>query len=309
MIYTVTFNPAIDYVVYMDGLEVGETNRTIREEYYFGGKGINVSWILNELGVDTTALGFISGFTGAAIENGLLHRGIRTAFIELDGSEGITRINMKIKSKEGEGLKETEINGQGPKITKEALDLLFARIDTLGPDDMLVISGSVPSSMPADTYEQILSRLSDGDGTRIPVVVDAIKDLLLKSLPYKPFLIKPNNGELEELLGKPMRTTEEIIEGAKELRKRGARNVIVSRGGDGSVMVTENDEVYVEGPSPGKVINTVGAGDSMVAGFITGYINKHDYQYALKLGAAAGSATACSPGLGTREEIERRMEL
>ena len=309
MIYTVTFNPAIDYVIYMDGLEIGETNRTVREEYYFGGKGINVSWMLNELGVDTTAIGFISGFTGRALETGLQRQGIRTAFIELDEKEGITRINMKVKSTGEGGMKETEINGQGPKITADALEQLFGRIDTLKEGDMLVISGSVPSSMPADTYEQILARLSGEDGTRIPVVVDATKDLLLNSLEYKPFLIKPNNGELEELLGRPMKTTEQIIEGAKELRERGARNVIVSRGGDGSVMVTEDGQVLVEGPTPGKVINTVGAGDSMVAGFITGYIHKHDYQYALKLGAAAGSATACSPGLGTKKEVERRMML
>ena len=314
MIYTVTFNPAIDYVVHMGDLKVGETNRTKSEEYYFGGKGINVSIMLNELGVPTAAMGFVSGFTGRALENGLQQQGIRTAFIELDESRGITRINMKIKSDlDGGSLKETEINGQGPAITPEAVEQLFGRIDMLGDDDMLVISGSIPSSMPDDTYEQILSRLAAGstpeEGTRIQVVVDATSDLLLKVLRYRPFFVKPNNDELEEMLGKPMDTTEQIIEGAKELKERGARNVIVSRGAKGSVMVTEDDQVIVEDPIPGKAVNTVGAGDSMVAGFITGYIHKHDYQYALKLGAAAGSATACSPGLGTKEEVERRFSL
>ena len=310
MIYTVTFNPAIDYVVQMDGLEVGETNRTKSEEYYFGGKGINVSIILNELGIETTALGFISGFTGRALKEGLSKQGIQTAFAELDEEGGITRINMKIKARESDGsLNETEINGQGPTITKEALDELFARIDELGEDDMLVISGSIPSSMPDDTYEQILSRLTVDGRTRIPVVVDATSDLLLNALPYGPFLVKPNNGELADMLGCPADTTEQIVEGAKKLREKGARNVIVSRGKKGAVMVTEDGDVFVEDPLPGKPVNTVGAGDSMVAGFITGYVNKHDYLYALKLGSAAGSATACSPGLATKEEIERRLEL
>lgn len=309
MIYTVTFNPAIDYVVHMDGMQVGETNRTKSEEYYFGGKGINVSVMLAELGVDSTAMGFISGFTGRALEEGLQKQGIRTAFVELDESEGITRINMKIKSGDENDLTETEINGQGPKITDAAVEMLFGRIGELGEDDILIISGSIPSSMPEDTYEQILARLvsEEGSGTRIPVVVDATGDLLLNVLAYRPFLIKPNNDELAEMLGSPMDETDQIIEGARQLRDRGARNVIISRGSKGAVMVTETDEVIVQDPILGKTVNSVGAGDSMVAGFIAGYIKENDYTYALKLGTAAGSATACSPGLASREEIERRM--
>ena len=322
MIYTVTFNPAIDYVVHMDNMQVGETNRTKSEEYYFGGKGINVSVMLAELGVDSTAMGFISGFTGRALEEGLQKQGIRTAFVGLDESEGITRINMKIKSEGENGLTETEINGQGPNITSEAVEMLFGRIGELSDNDILIISGSIPASMPEDTYEQILARLSsdskngnpggseraDGcKGTRIPVVVDATGDLLLNVLAYRPFLIKPNNDELAEMLGSPMDETDQIIEGAKQLRARGARNVIISRGSKGAVMVTETDEVIVQDPILGKTVNSVGAGDSMVAGFIAGYIKENDYTYALKLGTAAGSATACSPGLASRDEIERRM--
>ncbi len=308
MIYTVTFNPAIDYIVYMDGLELGETNRTKKEEHYFGGKGINVSIILNELGVETAAMGFVSGYSGRALQDGLLRQGIKTAFIELPEDGGVTRINVKIKDTQADGsLKETEINGQGPKITDAALEQLFARINELTADDMLIVSGSIPSSMPEDTYERILSMLADGEGTRFPVVVDATGDLLLNVLKYHPFMIKPNNDELGEMLGTKTETTEEIIEGAKKLREMGARNVIISRGKDGAVMVTEDDEVIVMDPLPGKPVNTVGAGDSMVAGFVTGYIHTGDYEYAMKLGSAAGSATACSPGLATKEEIERRI--
>ena len=310
MIYTVTFNPAIDYVVKMDGLNVGETNRTVSEEYYFGGKGINVSIVLKELGIDSTAMGFISGFTGRSLEEGLQRQGIKTAFVELTEDRGITRINLKIKSGGEDKLTETEINGQGPAITTEAVDQLFGRIKALAEGDILVISGSVPSTMPEDTYERILSELSSEDGkagTRIPVVVDATGDLLMNVLSYRPFLIKPNNDELADMLGKPMDETEQIIDGAKELKKRGARNVIVSRGSKGAVMVTEEDEVIVQDPIVGKTVNTVGAGDSMVAGFLAGYIKEHSYKYALRLGTAAGSATACSPGLASKEEIERRM--
>ena len=308
MIYTVTFNPAIDYIVYMDGLQLGETNRTVKEEHYFGGKGINVSIILNELGVETAAMGFVSGYSGRALADGLLRQGIKTAFIDLPEEGGVTRINVKVKDRQADGsLQETEINGQGPKITDAALEQLFGRIRELSADDMLIVSGSIPSSMPEDTYERILSMLADGDKTRFPVVVDATGDLLLNVLKYHPFLIKPNNDELGEMLGTKTETTEEIIEGAKKLREMGARNVIISRGKKGAVMVTENDEVIVQDPLPGEPVNTVGAGDSMVAGFVTGYIHTGDYEYAMKLGSAAGSATACSPGLATREEIERRI--
>ena len=310
MIYTVTFNPSLDYIVTVDDFKLGLTNRTTSELMLPGGKGINVSIILNELGLDTTAMGFISGFTGRALEEGLQNQGIRTAFVELDESKGITRINMKIKSGEGDSITETEINGQGPHITEAAAEQLLGRIKALSDDDILIISGSVPKTMPEDTYEQILACLtvSDrSDGMRIPVVVDATGDLLMNVLAYRPFLIKPNNDELSEMLESPMDETEQIIEGAKELRRRGARNVIISRGSKGAVMVTETDDVIVQEPIPGKTVNSVGAGDSMVAGFVAGYIKENSYEYALRLGTAAGSATACSPGLASREEIERRM--
>lgn len=310
MIYTVTFNPAIDYLVFMDQLQIGATNRTASEEYFFGGKGINVSTILSTLGVENTALGFVSGWTGKALVEGLQEKGIRTDFIELDPARGITRVNVKIKGDtdlETGRREETEINGQGPHITEDAVESLFEKIDAMTADDILVISGSVPKTMPEDTYEQILARLTEGDGTRLPVVVDATGDLLLKVLPYHPFLIKPNNDELGEMLGWETQTTEEIIEGAKELRARGARNVIISRGAKGAVLISEQGDVIVQDPIPGNTVNSVGAGDSMVAGFLAGYINTQDYQYAMHLGTAAGSATACSPGLATREEIERRM--
>ncbi len=310
MIYTVTFNPAIDYLVFMDQLKIGATNRTASEEYFYGGKGINVSTILSTLGVENTALGFVSGWTGKALVEGLQEKGIRTDFIELDPAGGITRVNVKIKGETDPATgrrEETEINGQGPHITEEAVESLFEKIDALTADDILVISGSVPKTMPEDTYEQILARLTEGDGTRLPVVVDATGDLLLKVLPYHPFLIKPNNDELGEMLGRETQTTEEIIEGAKELRARGARNVIISRGAKGAVLVSEQGDVIVQDPIPGNTVNSVGAGDSMVAGFLAGYIKTQDYQYAMLLGTAAGSATACSPGLATREEIERRM--
>ena len=318
MIYTVTFNPAIDYLVFMDQLKIGATNRTASEEYFYGGKGINVSTILSTLGVENTALGFVSGWTGKALVEGLQEKGIRTDFIELDPAGGITRVNVKIKGETDPATgrrEETEINGQGPHITEEAVESLFGIIDALTADDILVISGSVPKTMPEDTYEQILARLSvaregaaaGSDGTRLPVVVDATGDLLLKVLPYHPFLIKPNNDELGEMLGRETQTTEEIIEGAKELRARGARNVIISRGAKGAVLVSEQGDIIVQDPIPGNTVNSVGAGDSMVAGFLAGYIKAQDYQYAMLLGTAAGSATACSPGLATREEIERRM--
>lgn len=299
MIYTVTFNPAIDYVMQTENLETGITNRSVKEEYFFGGKGINVSTILHRLGVETTALGFVSGFTGDALIAGLKEEGFATDFIRLNN--GFTRINVKIKDKE-----ETEINGQGPTITPEAIGELFQKLDALTEKDMLVISGSVPYSMPTDTYQQILRRLAKKN---LSIVVDATGQLLLQVLQYRPFLIKPNNDELADMLEKPMNTTEDIINGAKTLQKKGARNILVSRGAKGALLLTEDDEVILQDAIKGNAINTVGAGDSMIAGFLTGYIKTKDYHYALHLGTAAGSATACSPGLADEKEIERRMSL
>lgn len=304
MIYTVTFNPAIDYVMQTKNLKTGITNRSLKEEYFYGGKGINVSTILHRLGVETTALGFISGFTGDALAAGLKEEGLTTDFIKL--AEGFTRINVKIKDETIKDKEETEINGQGPTITADAVEALFRKLDILTGEDMLVISGSVPSSMPTDTYQQILRVLAKKN---LPVVVDATGQLLLQVLQYHPFLIKPNNDELADMLGKPMDTTEQIIAGAKTLRKKGSQNVLVSRGAKGALLVTEDDEIILQDAIKGNAINTVGAGDSMIAGFLSGYIKTKDYHYALHLGTAAGSATACSPGLANAKEIERRMSL
>ncbi len=309
MIYTVTFNPAIDYIVHMEDFKAGYTNRTKSEEYYFGGKGINVSTVLAGLGVENTALGFISGFTGKALARGLEEQGMKTDFIEIEG--GFTRINVKIKNEaSAEGAadfnrSETEINGQGPVIGEQAVDGMFAKIDAMTDEDILVVSGSVPSSMPDDIYEKIMKKTSEKG---IMTVVDATGNLLMNVLEYGPFLIKPNNDELSEMLGEHFETTEEIARGAKELRKKGARNVLISRGSKGAVLVTEDDEVLTADAIRCDAVNTVGAGDSMVAGFLAGYIKTKDYSHALKLGIAAGAATAASPGLATGEEIERIME-
>lgn len=308
MIYTVTFNPAIDYIVHMDNFRAGYTNRTVREEYYFGGKGINVSTILGNLGIETTALGFVSGFTGKALARGLEEQGMQTDFIEL--AEGFTRINVKIKddgaqTESGDfNRSETEINGQGPTIGPEAVEALFAKFDQMGQEDILVVSGSVPASMPDDIYERIMQKTS---AAGIMTVVDATGSLLLKVLQYGPFLIKPNNDEVSEMLGKRLETIEEIIWGARELRKMGARNVLVSRGSKGAVLVSDKDEVITADAIKCEAVNTVGAGDSMVAGFLAGYMKTKDHSYALKLGTAAGAATAAAPGLASGEEIERML--
>lgn len=293
MVYTVTFNPALDYVVRVDGFQVGEVNRTSREEIQLGGKGINVSTVLSHLGVDNVALGFLAGFTGQALEEGLRREGIRTDFIWLD--QGLTRINVKIKADQ-----ESEINGQGPNIDAAALDRLFQKLDKLERDDVLIVSGSVPSTLPGDIYERILARL---EGRGIHFVVDAIRDLLCNVLPYHPFLIKPNNLELGEIFGRTLNTDEEIRECAAQLQQRGARNVLVSMAGDGSLLVDETGGCHRLGVPKGQVRNSVGAGDSMVAGFVAGWLKTGDYAYAQRLGAAAGSATAFSDGLATGDQI------
>lgn len=293
MVYTVTFNPALDYVVRMDHFQVGEVNRTAQEEIQLGGKGINVSTVLSHLGVENVALGFLAGFTGQALEEGLRRQGIRTDFIWLE--QGLTRINVKIKAGQ-----ESEINGQGPNIDAAALDQLFQKLDKLEQDDVLIVSGSVPATLPGDIYERILARL---EGRGIHFVVDATRDLLCNVLPYHPFLIKPNNIELGEIFGRTLNTDEEIRDCAAQLRQRGARNVLVSMAGDGSLLLDETGACYRLGVPKGQVRNSVGAGDSMVAGFVAGWLKTGDYAYAQRLGAAAGSATAFSDGLATGEQI------
>lgn len=292
MVYTVTFNPAIDYVVHTGEMKLGATNRSEREEMYFGGKGINVSIVLRELGIQSKALGFTAGFTGEAIEKGLADAGIDTDFVRLE--TGNSRINVKIKASE-----ETELNGQGPDIDEKALSALFEKLDRLSDGDTLVLAGSIPSSLPSDIYERILERLS---GKSIRAVVDATKDLLLNVLKYKPFLIKPNNHELAEMFGVTLNSDEEIEKYARKLQEMGAVNVLISMAGDGAMLIDEFGKMHRCGVCKGTVKNSVGAGDSMVAGFTAGVING-DYEYALKLGTAAGGATAFSDGLATKEEI------
>ncbi|MCI2061438.1 MAG: 1-phosphofructokinase [Eubacteriaceae bacterium] len=301
MIYTVTFSPAIDYIVYMDELIPGETNRSTGEKYYYGGKGINVSTILSNLGIENVALGFVSGFTGAELENGLAANGLNTDFIHL--KEGITRINIKLKKKEDDApsaMEETEINCQGAAVSPEAVEELMNKLDGLSEGDTLVVSGNIPNTMPDDMYERILGKLQ---GRGVMFVVDATGDLLRKVLKYKPFLIKPNRREIEELCGRRASNNEEIAECARMLQQEGAQNVLVSMGGDGALLLTADGDVYYRGSMGDNIRNTVGSGDSMVAGFIAGYFKTKDYQSALKMGVSAGSASACQDGLATGEQI------
>ncbi|MBQ1388097.1 MAG: 1-phosphofructokinase [Clostridia bacterium] len=294
MIYTVTLNPSVDYIVRLDTFLTGTTNRTTSEEYYIGGKGLNVSYILNQLDVKSTALGFCAGFTGSFIENQLRGSGISSDFIKL--KNGISRINIKVKSDE-----ESEINAQGPYISESALEEFFRKIDNISNGDTIVIAGSIPKSLGKDTYARILSRLKDKN---VRIIVDAENELLLDCLPYKPFLIKPNRRELSQIFGVQIDDDMKIMECAESLMKKGAQNVIVSLGGDGAFLFAENGKMYRSGTLKQKVLNTVGAGDSMVAGFIAGYDQTGDFGYALKLAAACGNATAFSPGLADRNKIE-----
>lgn len=298
MIYTVTLNPSIDYVVRLETLRIGITNRTSSEEYYFGGKGINVSNVLAELGFQSTAIGFVAGFTGEAIEKGIRNDKIITDFIKL--KNGISRINIKIKAEE-----ETEINCQGPHIEESELDELQCRIDRISDGDTLVIAGNIPNTMPDDVYERILERIK---GKKVRVVVDATKKLLMNSLKYKPFLIKPNRQELSEIFDLEIETESDVEKYAKELQKLGAQNVLISLGKDGAMLVDEYGNVHKEGVLKEKVINTVGSGDSMVAGFIAGYEKEKSYSYALRLGSVCGNATAFSYGLATKEKINELLK-
>ena len=295
MIYTVTFNPAIDYVVHTGGLVLGSVNRASSESMFFGGKGINVSIVLAELGVRSIALGFTAGFTGEAIENGVRAMGIETDFIRLP--EGNSRINVKIKSGE-----ETEMNGQGPDIDTASLEKLFARLDGLSEGDTLILAGSIPKSLPPDVYERILKRLS---GREIRTVVDASGELLMNVLKYRPFLIKPNDQELGELFGVKIESKEDVVLYGSKLRELGARNVLVSMAGEGAVLLDENGGVHRSAACRGTVRNSVGAGDSMLAGFVSGL--EKGFDYALRLGTACGGATAFSDGLASREQIDELL--
>ncbi len=297
MIYTVTLNPALDYVIQVDHFKAGQINRNKSENICFGGKGINVSCILNELGFRSTALGFIAGFTGKALSEGLNNMGIVSDFITVE--DGMTRINVKMKSDE-----ETEINGMGPLIRETDFDALKEKVRRLTTDDILILSGSIPSCMQSDTYEKIIECLSQS----IRLIVDAEKDLLLRILKYRPFLIKPNSLELGEMFDTKITSEDEIIHYARELQKKGARNVLVSMAKDGALLLDENGSVSRIAAAKGTVVNSVGAGDSMVAGFLAGYLETGDYAYALKLGTACGGATAFHSGLAVKEEIEEVLK-
>jgi 1-phosphofructokinase len=298
MIYTVTFNPSLDYIVRVDDLKLGEVNRVSYENILPGGKGINVSIVLKNLGHDNTALGFTAGFTGQEIASEMEQYGVNCDFIEVE--KGMSRINVKVKSNE-----ESEINGLGPDIQQADIDALFAKLDELKEGDYLVIAGSVPSTLPADMYEQIMSRL---DGRGINIAVDAERDLLTRVLKYHPFVIKPNNHELGAIFGVKLTTKDEVIPYAKKLQEQGARNVLISMAGEGAVFVSEEGEVVKSEAPKGTLVNSVGAGDSMVAGFVAGTIETGDFAKAFRMGLCTGSASAFSPDLATRPEVEALLE-
>lgn len=293
MIYTVTFNPSIDYIVNLASLELGKTNRSKREEVFVGGKGINVSIVLKNLGIDSKCLGFCGGFVGNEISRILQNIGCNTDFVQLEQN---SRINIKIKSSE-----ETEINSEGPTILTENVEQLYQKLDVLKTGDILVLAGSIPNTLPNNIYEKIQERLKDKE---IRVIVDATKDLLLNSLKYNPFLIKPNKDELGEIFNVEIKTEDELLTYAKKLKQKGAKNVIVSLGKDGALFLDENNNSYRLNSPQGKLVNSVGAGDSMVAGFIYGYIKFNDYEKAFKYSIATGSATAFSTWLAEADLVE-----
>ncbi len=293
MIYTVTFNPSLDYIVTVKEFQVGMTNRTESEKLLPGGKGINISIVLKNLGIENTALGFVAGFTGTEIARKVDELGVHAEFMQIP--QGISRINLKLQSIDG-----TEINGAGPDISKQQVEELLERLDNLQAGDILCLAGSIPKSMPSDIYQKILIRLQDKG---ILTVVDATKELLTKVLQYRPFLIKPNNYELGELFGVDLQTRQEVVGYAKKLQDMGARNVLVSMAGEGAVLLAENGQVYSAPAPKGELVNGVGAGDSMVAGFVAGWLETKDYGQAFRMGLAAGSASAFSENLATKEEI------
>lgn len=294
MIYTVTFNPSLDYIVSVENFRLGLTNRTSSELMLPGGKGVNVSTVLMNLGIENTALGFAAGFVGDEIVRQMEEMGVQNGFIRIE--EGVSRINLKLKSIDG-----TEINGQGPVISPEHVEELMKQLDRLGEGDVLFLSGSIPSSMPDDAYQKIMERL---DGRGVQIIVDATKDLLLNVLEYHPFLIKPNNHELGEIFDVELKTREDVIPYAKKLQEKGAVNVLVSMAGEGAVLIDANGDVHMAPAPKGTLVNGVGAGDSMVAGFMAGWLEKQDYEHAFCMGVSAGSASAFSEHLATKAEIE-----
>ena len=298
MIYTVTFNPSLDYIVTVEDFKLGLTNRTSSELMLPGGKGINVSIVLSNLGISNTALYFAAGFVGDEITRKVKESGIVADAIPIDN--GCSRINLKLKS-----IDRTEINGMGPVIDSDRIEILMDKLDALKEGDTLCLAGSIPASMPGTIYSDIMARL---DGRGIRIVVDATKDLLVNVLKYHPFLIKPNNHELGEIFGVELKTRDSVVEYAKKLQEQGARNVLISMAGEGGVLVAEDGSVYKSEAPKGKLVNGVGAGDSMVAGFLAGYMEKNDYEYAFKMGLSAGSASAFSEYLATKEEVKEVLK-
>ncbi len=294
MVYTVTFNPSLDYIVTVDDFKLGMTNRTTSELMLPGGKGINVSIVLSNLGIDNTAIYYSAGFIGDDITRRIRESGINAEEIRIN--EGCSRINLKLKSIDG-----TEINGMGPDISEAEIDELYKKLDMIKAGDTLVLAGSIPSTMPDSIYSDIMERL---EGRGIRIVVDATKDLLMNVLKYKPFLIKPNNHELGEIFGVTLETRESVVPYAKKLLEMGAENVIISMAGEGAVFAASDGQVYLREAPKGKLVNGVGAGDSMVAGFIAGYIESGELLHAFKMGLSTGSASAFSEYLATREEVE-----
>ena len=298
MIYTITFNPSLDYVVTLTQLQAGAINRTREEKIFPGGKGINVSWVLQNLGVPTRILGFKAGFTGDEIQRLVEERGIPCSFLTIE--KGFSRINVKIRAEE-----ETALNGKGPEVTARDLDRLRAQLEGLTDGDMLVLSGSGPSGCAPSLYGELAAAMTQRD---IPCVVDATGKLLGEALGAHPFLVKPNGEELEELLGRELPTEEDLVQGARELQQQGARNVLISLGGQGALLVDENGKTSRRQAPQGTMVNTVGAGDSMVAGFLAGYLQHKDYGEALHWGICAGSATAFTMHLAERESIEELIK-
>ena len=298
MINSITLNPSLDYIVKVDDFKVGHVNRTSKEDIYPGGKGINVSIVLKNLGVKNRALGFTAGFTGEEIEKLVANHGVDNEFIRLE--KGMSRINVKLKSRE-----ESEINGMGPNISKNDIEKLYEKLEALKAGDFVVLAGSIPNTLPDDIYETIMKDFKDKE---INFVVDATKDLLLNVLKYKPFLIKPNHHELGEMFNVKLNSKDEIITYAKKLQEIGARNVIISMAGDGAILIEENGEITISDTPKGTLVNSVGAGDSMVGGFLAGIAEKKNVKEAFKMGVATGSASAFSEGLATRDKVEELLK-
>ncbi|WP_252232261.1 1-phosphofructokinase [Clostridium sp. ZBS15] len=297
MINTITLNPSLDYIVKVDNFKVDSLNRSNDEEVYAGGKGINVSIVLNNLGIENMALGYVAGFTGNEIERQVKNHGVDCDFIKL--KNGLSRINVKLKSNG-----ETEINGAGPEITNDDLNKLYEKLSDLEEGDYLILSGSIPNSVPDDIYQNIMKNLLEKN---VEFIVDATKDLLLKVLKYNPFLIKPNHHELAEMFNVELKNDEDIITYGKKLQEMGAKNVLISMAGEGAILLPENGQPIKREVPKGILKNSVGAGDSMVAGFLAGYIKNNDIKEAFKMGIATGSASAFSDELATKEEVEKLL--